>query len=46
MSMPITAIAGEDFAAMAMLFVFGAPCQLQTLAGQEHGQTIPLADGR
>jgi hypothetical protein len=22
----------------------GAPCQLQTLAGQEHGRTIPLAD--
>jgi hypothetical protein len=29
---------------MAMLLVFGAPCQLQSLAGQEHGQTIPLAD--
>jgi hypothetical protein len=22
----------------------GAPCQLQTLKGQEHGRTIPLAD--
>jgi len=27
-----------------VLLVFGAPCQLQTLAGQEHGRTIPLAD--
>ena len=27
-----------------VLLVFGAPCQLQLLAGQEHGQTIPLAD--
>ena len=26
-----------------MLLVFGAPCQLQSLAGQEHGRTIPLA---
>ena len=26
------------------LLVFGAPCQLQSLAGQEHGRTIPLAD--
>jgi hypothetical protein len=25
------------------LLVFGAPDQLQSLAGQEHGQTIPLA---
>jgi hypothetical protein len=24
--------------------VFGAPCQLGLLAGQEHGRTIPLAD--
>jgi hypothetical protein len=22
----------------------GAPCQLRLLAGQEHGQTIPLGD--
>ena len=27
-----------------MLLVFGAPCQLLSLAGQEHGRTIPLAD--
>jgi hypothetical protein len=27
-----------------VLLVFGAPCQLQSLAGQEHGRTIPLAD--
>jgi hypothetical protein len=27
-----------------MLLVFGAPSQLKTLAGQEHGRTIPLAD--
>jgi len=27
-----------------VLLVFGAPCQLRTLAGQEHGRTIPLAD--
>ena len=27
-----------------MLLVFGAPCQLRSLAGQEHGRTIPLAD--
>jgi hypothetical protein len=27
-----------------MLLVFGAPCQLPSLAGQEHGRTIPLAD--
>ena len=27
-----------------MLLGSGAPCQLQTLAGQEHGRTIPLAD--
>jgi hypothetical protein len=26
------------------LAVFGAPCQLRLLAGQEHGRTIPLAD--
>ena len=26
-----------------MLLVFGAPCQLRLLAGQEHGRTIPLA---
>jgi hypothetical protein len=27
-----------------MLLVFGAPCQLRLLAGQEHGRTIPLGD--
>ena len=27
-----------------MLLVFGAPCQLRSLAGQEHGRTIPFAD--
>jgi hypothetical protein len=27
-----------------VLLVFGAPCQLASLAGQEHGRTIPLAD--
>jgi hypothetical protein len=27
-----------------LVFVFGAPGQLKTLAGQEHGRTIPLAD--
>ncbi|MGD0532771.1 MAG: hypothetical protein ABSA62_11025, partial [Methyloceanibacter sp.] len=24
--------------------VFGAPCQVRLLAGQEHGRTIPLPD--
>src|SRR5665811_2355433 len=27
-----------------VLLVFGAPGQLKTLAGQEHGRTIPLTD--
>jgi hypothetical protein len=27
-----------------VLLVFGAPGQLLSLAGQEHGRTIPLAD--
>jgi hypothetical protein len=27
-----------------VLLVFGAPCQLPSLAGREHGRTIPLAD--
>jgi hypothetical protein len=27
-----------------VLLVFGAPCQLRSLAGQEHGRTIPLAE--
>jgi hypothetical protein len=29
---------------MTCSLVFGAPCQLQSLAGQEHGRTIPLAE--
>jgi hypothetical protein len=28
----------------SVLLVFGAPCQLRSLAGQEHGRTIPLTD--
>jgi hypothetical protein len=27
-----------------VLLVFGAPCQLRLLAGQERGRTIPLAE--
>jgi hypothetical protein len=27
-----------------LLLVFGAPSQLLSLVGQEHGRTIPLAD--
>ena len=27
-----------------VLLVFGAPCQLRSLAGREHGRTIPLTD--
>ena len=27
-----------------VILVFGAPCQLRLLAGQEHGRTIPLTD--
>jgi hypothetical protein len=27
-----------------VLLVLGTPCQLQSLAGQEHGRTIPLGD--
>src|SRR6267378_1485007 len=29
-----------------VLLVFGAPCQLRLLAGQEHDRTIPLTDIR
>jgi hypothetical protein len=29
---------------VCVLLVFGAPCQLRLLAGQEHGRTIPLAE--
>src|ERR1700692_3547306 len=43
-SMPITAIAVLAVSDMACSLVFGAPCQLRLLAGQEHGRTIPLAD--
>jgi hypothetical protein len=34
---------GVDLLRHDVLLVFGAPCQLQALAGQEHGRTIPLA---
>src|SRR6202453_5373860 len=27
-----------------VLLVFGAPCQLRLLAGEEHGRTIPLTE--
>src|SRR5580693_8991157 len=27
-----------------VLLVFGAPCQLRSLTGQEHGRTIPLTE--
>src|SRR5215216_5555759 len=42
--MPITAIVILHFSAMDLLLVFGAPRQLQSPAGQEHGRTIPLTD--
>src|ERR1700736_3556850 len=35
---------GIGYLRHGMLLVFGAPCQLRLLAGQEHGRTIPLAD--
>jgi hypothetical protein len=35
---------GIDLQGHGVLLVFSAPCQLQPLAGQEHGRTIPLAD--
>src|ERR1700721_4012033 len=28
----------------SVLLVFGAPCQLRSLTGQEHGRTIPFPD--
>jgi hypothetical protein len=28
----------------SVLLVFGAPCQLRSLAGLEHGRSIPSAD--
>jgi hypothetical protein len=33
-----------EFRRHSVLLVFGAPCQRNLLAGQEHGRTIPLAD--
>jgi hypothetical protein len=42
-SMPTTAIAVLSFFRLSMLLVFGAPCQRNLQAGQEHGRTIPLA---
>jgi hypothetical protein len=35
---------GVDLLRHDVLLVFGAPCQLQSLPGQEHGRTIPLAE--
>jgi hypothetical protein len=35
---------GVDLLRHDVLLVFGAPCQFQSLAGQEHGRTIPLTD--
>ncbi len=35
---------GVEFRRHSALLVFGAPCQRNLLAGQEHGRTIPLAD--
>src|ERR1700738_4494595 len=43
-SMPITAIAVLGVLRHGVLLVFGAPCQLRLLAGQEHGRTIPLTE--
>ena len=37
---------GIEFLRHGVLLVFGAPGQLKTLAGQEHGRTIPLPDHR
>jgi hypothetical protein len=34
---------GVEFRRHSVLLVFGAPCQRNLLAGQEHGRTIPLA---
>jgi hypothetical protein len=33
---------GVEFRRHSVLLVFGAPCQRNLLAGQEHGRTIPL----
>jgi hypothetical protein len=35
---------GVQYLRHGVLLVFGAFCQLRSLAGQEHGRTIPLAD--
>jgi hypothetical protein len=35
---------GVEFRRHSVLLVFGAPCQRNLLAGQEHGRTIPLAE--
>src|ERR1700730_18068682 len=43
-SMPITAIAALSFSDMACSLCWSPPCQHHSLAGQEHGRTIPLAD--
>ena len=43
-SMPIYGDCGIGLLGHGVLLVFGAPCQLQLLVGQEHGRTIPLAD--
>ena len=43
-SIPTTATVGVVRLGHGVLLVFGAPCQLRLLAGQEHGRTIPLAD--
>src|SRR5271169_820623 len=45
-SIPTTAIAALSTFDMACSLSFGAPSQLKTLAGQEHGRTIPLSDMR
>ena len=37
---------GVECLGHGVLLVFGAPCQRRSLAGQEHGRTIPLADTR
>jgi hypothetical protein len=35
---------GVEFRRHKVLHVFGAPCQRNSLAGQEHGRTIPLPE--
>jgi|1186.fasta_scaffold09218_2 hypothetical protein len=35
---------GVELLRHGVLLVFGAPCQLLSLAGRKHGRTIPLAD--